>query len=49
MDDALCKFTRFKGIFELIFPMENNVNDYQKYFEKITDEYTLFRDKLLIS
>ena len=49
VDDALCEFTRPKGIFELIFPIKNNINDYKKYFEKITDENTLLWDKLLIS
>jgi hypothetical protein len=47
VDDALCEFTRPKGIFELIFPLKKNINDYKKFFEKITDENKLLWDKLL--
>ena len=47
VDDALCEFTRQKGIFELIFPIKTNINIYNKYFETITDENKLLWDKLL--
>ena len=47
VEDALCEFTRQKGIFELAFPLKNNINDYKKYFEIITDENKLLWDKLL--
>ena len=38
VDDPLC---------ELAFPLKNNINDYKKYFEIITDENKLLWDKLL--
>ena len=47
VDDTLCEFTRPRGVFELIFPLKKNINDYKKYFEKITDENKLLWDKLL--
>ena len=46
VDDALCEFTREKGVFELIFPLKKNINDYKRYFEKITEENKLLWDKL---
>ena len=49
VDDALCEFTRPKGVFELIFPIKNNINDYKKYFEKINDENKLLWDKLFLN
>ena len=29
---ALCEFGRFKGRFEIIFPLKNNVDYYKKFF-----------------
>ena len=49
VDDALCEFSREKGVFELIFPLKNNINNYKKYFEEITEENKLLWDKLLKS
>ena len=46
VDDALCEFTREKGIFELVFPLKKNINEYKKYFEKITEENKLLWKKL---
>ena len=47
VDDALCEFSRIKGVFELIFPLKSNINNYEKYFEKITEENKLLWNKLL--
>ena len=49
VDNALCEFSRPKGVFELIFPLKNNINDYIKYFEIRTDENNFLWDKLLNS
>jgi len=46
VDDALCEFTREKGVFELVFPLKKNINEYKKYFEKITEENKLLWKKL---
>ena len=49
IDDALCEFTRQKGVFELVFPLKKNINSYKKYFDKIIDENKMLWDKLLKS
>ena len=49
IDDALCEFTRQKGVFELVFPLKKNINSYKKYFDKIIDENKMLWDKLLNS
>ena len=49
IDDALCEFTRQKGVFKLLFPLKDNINIYKKYFETIIDENKMLWDKLLKS
>ena len=49
VDDALCEFTRKKGVFELVFPLKNNINSYKKFFSEINDENNMLWEKLLKS
>ena len=49
VDDALCEFTRQKGVFELVFPLKENINNYKKYFIEMNEENILLWDKLLKS
>ena len=49
VDDALCEFTRKKGVFELVFPLKNNINNYKKFFSEINDENNMLWEKLLKS
>ena len=49
IEDALCEFTRPKGVFELVFPLKKNINIYKKYFEIITEENKILWNKLLKS
>ena len=46
VDDALCEFSRPRGLFELIYPIKNNIVKYKKFFDKITPENQLLWDKL---
>ena len=34
VEDAICEFGRYRGIFELAFPLKNNIEKYKKYFGK---------------
>ena len=49
VDDALCEFTRQKGVFELVFPLKENINNYKKYFSEMSEENILLWDKILKS
>ena len=40
---------RPKGMFELIYPLKNNINQYEKYYERIYPESQLLWKKLLSS
>ena len=49
VDDCLCEFTRPRGMFELIYPLKDNVNKYKKFFDNISPESELLWNKLLES
>ena len=49
VDDCLCEFTRPRGVYELVYPLKDNVNKYKKFYEKITPESELLWKKLLES
>ena len=49
VDDCLCEFTRPRGVYELVYPLKDNVNKYKKFYEKITPESELLWEKLLES
>ena len=49
VDDCLCEFGRPRGMFELIYPLKNNVNKYKKFYERIFPESQLLWKKLLKS
>ena len=49
VDDALCEFGRPRGMFELVYPLKNNVEKYKKFYDKIRPASQLLWDKLLKS
>ena len=49
VDDALCEFSRPRGLFELIYPLKNNINEYKKFYNNITSESRILWEKLLKS
>ena len=49
VDDCLCEFSRPRGMYELIYPLKDNINRYKKFYEKITAESDLLWNKLLES
>ena len=49
VDDSLCEFSRPRGLFELIYPLKNNINKYKKFFQNITKENKSLWNKLLES
>ena len=49
VDDCLCEFTRPRGMFDLVYPLKENVNKYKKFYEKILPESELLWNKLLES
>ena len=49
VDDCLCEFTRPRGMYELIYPLKDNINRYKKFYEIITPESDLLWNKLLES
>ena len=49
VDDSLCEFGRPRGMFDLVYPLKNNVNKYKKFYDKILPESQLLWDKLLKS
>lgn len=49
VDDCLCEFTRPRGVYELIYPLKDNINKYKKYYDKILPESELLWNKLLES
>ena len=49
VDDSLCEFSRPRGLFELIYPLKNNINKYDKFYENISPENLLLWDKLIES
>ena len=49
VDDCLCEFTRPRGMFELIYPLKNNINKYKKYYENISPQSELLWKKILES
>ena len=49
VDDSLCEFGRPRGMFDLVYPLKNNVNKYKKFYERVLPESQLLWDKLLAS
>ena len=49
VDDCLCEFSRPRGMFELVYPLKENVNKYEKFYEKVSPESKLLWNKLLKS
>ena len=49
VDDSLCEFGRPRGMFDLVYPLKNNVNKYKKFYDKISPESQMLWDKLLQS
>ena len=49
VDDCLCEFSRPRGMFDLIYPLKDNINKYKKFYEKILPESELLWKKLLES
>ena len=49
VDDCLCEFGRPRGMFDLVYPLKNNVNKYKKFYERVLPESQLLWDKLLAS
>ena len=49
VDDTLCELSRPRGLFELIYPLKDNINKYKKFYDNITHENKLLWDKLLES
>jgi hypothetical protein len=49
VDDCLCEFTRPRGMFELVFPLKDNVNKYKKFFNEVSPESNLLWNRLLES
>ena len=49
VDDCLCEFTRPRGMFELIYPLKDNINKYKKFYENISPQTNLLWNKLLKS
>ena len=49
VDDCLCEFSRPRGMFDLIYPLKDNINKYKKYYEKVLPESELLWKKLLES
>ena len=43
---ALCELKRPRGNYELIFPLKENINIYKKYFKTISEENSIFWDKI---
>ena len=43
---ALCELKRPRGNYELIFPLKENINKYKKYFRTISEENSIFWDKI---
>ena len=48
-DDCLCEFTRPRGMFELIYPLKDNINKYKKFYDNISPQTNLLWTKLLES
>ena len=45
VEDAVCELGRYRGVFELAFPLENNVDKYKKYFgNKVSQENLILWD-----
>ena len=42
VDEALCEFGRPRGKFELIFPLKENIDKYEKFFKIKLKENILF-------
>ena len=49
VDDCLCEFSRPRGLYELVYPLKDNVNKYKKFYENISPESELLWNKLLES
>ena len=49
VDDCLCEFGRPRGMFELIYPLKDNINKYKKFYEIVYPESQLLWNKLLES
>ena len=49
VDDSLCEFGRPRGMFELVYPLKNNIEKYKKFYDRIYPETALLWDKLLKS
>ena len=43
---ALCELKRPRGNYELIFPLKKNINIYKKYLKNISEENSIFWDKI---
>ena len=46
VDDALCEFGRPTGMFERVFPLKQNINQYKKYFFDSNKENKLLWEKM---
>ena len=46
INNALCEFSRPKGDYELIFPLNENINKYKKFFKDKNEINELFWKKL---
>ena len=49
VDDSLCEFGRPRGMFELVYPLKNNIEKYKKFYDKVRPATKLLWDKLLKS
>ena len=49
VDDSLCEFSRPRGLFELIYPLKDNINKYKKFYLNISKENEILWYKLLES
>lgn len=46
VEEAVCEFTRPRGIFELVFPIKSNIEKYRKFFDEIDESNKLLWDKV---
>ena len=49
VDNALCELERPRGVYELAFPLKDNIQKYKKFFLNKVEENELFWKKILDS
>ena len=49
VDNAICELERPRGVYELAFPLKNNIHKYKQFFQNKVEENELFWKKILDS